>query len=56
MPKFIELMTTEHNIEIRILSMFIMKSFEICPSAFFLHVHVLVVDLLTCNSIYNEGR
>jgi len=34
MPKFIELMTTEHNIEIRILSMFIMKSFEICPSCF----------------------
>jgi len=29
MLKFIELMKTEHKIEIRNLSMFIMKSFEI---------------------------
>ena len=42
MPKFIEIMTTENKIEIRNLSLFIMKSFEIrekhfnAPRAFFL--------------------
>jgi len=35
MPKFIELMTTEHNIEIRILSMFIMETFEIRKKLYF---------------------
>ena len=65
MPKFIELMTTENKTEIRNLSMFIMKSFEIrkthtflwlvCPSRFlFLYIHVVV--LLIRNCIYNEGR
>ena len=29
MPKFVELMTTENKIDIRYLSMFIMKYFEI---------------------------
>ena len=64
MPKFIELMTTENKTEIRKLSMFIMKSFEIRKKHFslismhltlsFLYIHV--VDLLIRNCIYNEGR
>jgi len=64
MPTFIELMKTENKIEIRKLSMFIMKSFEIrkttlfglvyAPHALFLYIHV--VDLLICICIYNEGR
>jgi len=35
MPKFIELMTTENKTEIRNLSMFIMKSFEIRKNTLF---------------------
>ena len=35
MPKFIELMKTENKIEIRNLSMFIMKSFEIRKKTLF---------------------
>jgi len=64
MPKFIELMTTENKTEIRNLSMFIMKSFEIRKKHFslismpltlsFLYIHV--VDLLIRNCMYNEGR
>ena len=64
MPKFIELIKkTENKIEIRNLSMFIMKSFEIRTKTFilismhhasFLYIHV--VDLLICNCIYNKGR
>jgi len=51
MPKFIELMTTENKIEIRISSMFIMKAFVIrktnfnsikyAPSRFLFCIHVL---------------
>jgi len=64
MPKFIELMKTENKIDIRNLSMFIMKSFELenpplyfdwyAPHAFFLYIHVVI--LLICLCIYNEGR
>ena len=59
MPKFIELIKTENKTEIRNVSMFIMKSFEIrkklyfdeyAPHAFFLYTHV--VDLFICNCIY----
>ena len=35
MPKFIELIKTENKIEIRNLSMFIMKSFEIRKTLYF---------------------
>jgi len=51
MPTFIELMTTENKIEIRISSMFIMKAFVIrktnfnsikyAPSRFLFCIHVL---------------
>ena len=62
MPKIIEIMTTENKIEIRNVSMFIMKSFEIrkklyfdqyAPYTFFLYTHE--VELLIYNCIYNEG-
>ena len=61
--KVIELMKTENKIEIRNISMCIVKSFEIrktlyfdwyTPHAFFLYIRVVV--LLTCNCIYNKGR
>ena len=60
MPKFVELMTTENKIDIRYLSMFIMKYFEIRnkntkynPRAFYLYINV--VSLLIYNCICNEG-
>ena len=43
MPKFIELIKTENKIEIRNLSMFIMKSFEIRKKLYFDAPHAFFV-------------
>jgi len=40
MPKFIELIKTENKIEIRNLSMFIMKSFEIRKKTTLISMHL----------------
>ena len=61
MPNVFELMTTENIIEIRNLSMFIMKSLKIRQKNFILikyaplaFLYIPVVDLLMCNCIYIE--
>jgi len=58
MPKFVELMTTENVIEIRIVSMHIMKCFEFLKKKYFIeharHAFLYLVDVLICNCIYIE--
>jgi len=51
---FIEHMKTENKIEIRNVSMFIIKSFEI-RKPFILISIPLTLSLLICNCVYNEG-